>query len=134
GLAGVHTFILHGVDSHVTTTVDVRIEPFFANARPSTYAAGPGTTLTFYGAGFAPHEIVRVYLGRTAQSAGSEVAALRTTATGQIIASSGSYTLLTTVHGSKVSFALVGDISGTVAWTSLQYMAPSGPGALIGSS
>jgi hypothetical protein len=41
GLAGVHTFILHGLDSHVTTTVNVRIEPFFANARPSTYAAGP---------------------------------------------------------------------------------------------
>src|SRR5438067_2710958 len=32
GLAGVHTFVLHGVDSHVTTTVDVRVEPFFANA------------------------------------------------------------------------------------------------------
>jgi hypothetical protein len=134
GLSGVHTFIVRGADSHASAAVGVTVEPFFANVQPSTYAAGPGTTITFYGAGFAPQEIVRVYLGRTAQSAGTEVAALRTTALGRIIASSGSYTLPTTVHGSKVSFALVGDISGAVAWTSLHYMAPSGPGVLVGSS
>ena len=134
GLSGVHSFIVRGADSHASDAVGVTVEPFFTNVQPSTYAAGPGTTVTFYGAGFAPHEIVRVYLGRTAQSAGTEVAALRTTALGRTIASSGSYTLPATVHGSKMSFALVGDISGAVAWTSLHYMARSGPGALIGSS
>jgi hypothetical protein len=131
GLAGVHTFILHGVDSHVTTTVDVRVEPFFATARPSTYAAGPGTTLTFYGGGFAPHEIVRVYLGRTGQSAGSEVAALRTTARGQLIASSGSYALPSTLQGPTLAFALVGDISGAVAATTVHYLVPPGSSVLV---
>src|SRR5205085_2931237 len=114
GLSGVHSFIVRGADSHASDAVGVTVEPFFTNVQPSTYAAGPGTTVTFYGAGFAPHEIVRVYLGRTAQSAGTEVAALRTTALGRTIASSGSYTLPATVHGSKMSFALVGDISGAL--------------------
>ncbi|HKC75008.1 MAG TPA: hypothetical protein VKF37_12535, partial [Chloroflexota bacterium] len=133
GLAGVHTFVLHGVDSHVTTTVDVRVEPFFANARPSTYAAGPGTTLTFYGGGFAPHEIVRVYLGRTGQSAGTEIAALRTTVTGQLIASSGSYALPATLQGPTLTFGLVGDISGAVALTTVHYLAPPGSSVLVGA-
>jgi hypothetical protein len=133
GLAGVHTFILHGVDSHVTTTVDVLVEPFFANARPSTYAAGPGTTLTFYGGGFAPHEIVRVYLGRTGQSAGTEVAALRTTATGHLIASSGSFALPATLQGPTLTFGLVGDISGAVALTTVHYLAPPSSSILVGT-
>ncbi len=131
GLSGVHTFVLHGLDSHVTTTVDVLIEPFFASARPSTWAAGPGTTLTFYGGGFAPHEIVRVYLGRSGQGLGTEVAALRTTAKGQLIASSGSYALASTVQGPTITFVLVGDISGAVATVSVHYMAPSS-GVIIG--
>jgi large repetitive protein len=134
GLAGVHTFILHGVDSHVTTTVDVLVEPFFANARPSTYAAGPGTTLTFYGGGFAPHEIVRVYLSRTGQSAGTEVAALRTTATGQLVGGSGSYALPATLQGPTLTFGLVGDISGAVASTTVHYLAPPGSSVLVGTS
>jgi hypothetical protein len=133
GLSGVHTFILHGLDSHGTTSVDVLIEPFFANARPSTYAAGPGTTLTFYGGGFAPHEIVRVYLGRPGQGMGTEVAALRTTATGRLIASSGSYALASTVQSPTISFVLVGDISGAVASVSVHYLAPSS-GVVIGGT
>ena len=107
GLSGVHTFIVRGADSHVTDSVGVTVEPFFANVQPSTYAAGPGTTLTFYGKGFAPDEIVRVYLGRTASRPGTEVAALRTTPTGRLIASSGSYTLPGKIHGSAVAFALI---------------------------
>lgn len=132
GLSGPHTFIVRGVNSHVMAPVGVILEPFFASARPSTYAAGPGTLITFYGGGFAPHEIVRVYVGRTVRRAGSEVAALRTTARGQLVAGSGSYVLPATVHGSTLSFALIGHISGAMAWTSLRYLAPPGTSVLIG--
>ncbi len=127
GLSGVHAFILRGVDSRVVTTVTLTVMPFWASVQPSTYAAGPGTTLTFYGKGFAPDEIVRVFLGRTATRPGTEVAALRTTPTGRLIGSSGSYTLPGNIRGSTVAFALIGDISGAQAWTSVHYMRSSGP-------
>jgi hypothetical protein len=131
GLSGVHTFILRGADSRVVTTVTLTVMPFWASVQPSTYAAGPGTTLTFYGKGFAPDEIVRVYLGRTASRPGTEVAALRTTSTGRLIASSGSYTLPGNIHGSAVAFALIGDISGSQVWTSVHYMPKSGPAVIF---
>jgi hypothetical protein len=126
GLAGAHTFLLRGAASHAMVAVGVTIEPFFANARPSTYAAGPGTLITFYGDGFAPGELVRVYVGRTARSAGAEVAALRTTAAGKLVAGSGFYTLPADVKGPEVAFTLVGDISGAAARTSLHYLPPGG--------
>src|ERR687887_2824636 len=122
------------MDSHITTTVNVRIEPFFATARPSTYAAGPGTALTFYGRGFAPREIVRVYLGRTGQSAGTEVAALHTTAAGQLVGGSGSYALPSTLGGPTLTFTLVGDISGAVAATTVHYLVPPGSSVLVDPS
>jgi hypothetical protein len=127
GLSSVHTFILRGADSRVVTSVTLTVMPFWASVQPSTYAAGPGTTLTFYGKGFAPDEIVRVYLGRTASRPGTEVAALRTTPAGRLIASSGSYTLPGKIRGSTVAFALIGDISGAQAWTSVHYMQSPGP-------
>jgi hypothetical protein len=132
GLSGPHTFVLRSLDSHVVSAVGVTIEPFFANARPSTYAAGPGTLITFYGGGFAPHEIVRVYVGRTTKRLGVEVAALRTTSRGQLVAGSGSYVLPDTIHSPTVSFALVGDVSRAVARTTLRYLAPTGSSVLLG--
>ncbi len=126
GLQGSHTFILRGASSHAQATVGMIVEPYIASARPSTYAAGPGTLITFYGNGFAPSELVRVYVGRTATSPGTEVAALHTTMRGRLVAGSGSFALPVVQHGSKLNFALVGDISGAVAWTSVQYLAPPG--------
>jgi hypothetical protein len=124
GLEGPHTFILRGRFSHVLATVGLIVEPFIPSARPSTYAAGPGTLITFYGNGFAPSELVRVYLGRTAYTSGTEVAALHTTTKGSLVAGSGSFALPVISNASKVGFALVGDVSGAVAWTSMQYLAP----------
>ena len=124
GLQGSHTFILRGRFSHVLATVGMVVQPFIPSVRPSAYAAGPGTLITFYGTGFAPSELVRVYFGRTASSSGTEVAALHTTPKGTLVAGSGSFALPVIRQASKLSFALIGDVSGAVAWTSLQYMAP----------
>jgi hypothetical protein len=124
GLQGSHTFILSGRSSHVLATVGLIVQPFIPTARPSTYAAGPGTLITFYGNGFAPSELVRVYLGRTARTPGTEVAALRTTTKGSLVAGSGSFALPVISHANKLGFALVGDVSGAVAWTTLQYQSP----------
>jgi hypothetical protein len=124
GLQGPHTFILSGRFSHVLATVGLIVQPFIPSARPSTYSAGPGTLITFYGNGFAPDELVRVYLGRTAYTPGTEVAALHTTVKGSLVAGSGSFALPVINNASKLGFALVGDVSGAVAWTSLQYLAP----------
>ncbi len=117
GLRGPHTFILRGRFSHVMATVGVIVQPFIPSARPSSYAAGPGTLITFYGKGFAPSELVRVYLGRTAWAPGTEVAALRTTPKGNLVAGSGSFALPVSGNATKLSFALIGDVSGAVAWT-----------------
>jgi hypothetical protein len=127
GLSGTHTFLLRGKDSHAMAAVGVLVEPFFVSARPSTYAAGPGTVITFYGSGFAPLEIVRVYLITTSNAPGQEVAALRTTAAGKLVGGSGSYAVPTSIHGNTVRFTLVGDISGATAQTTVQYLAPQGP-------
>ncbi|HWE60664.1 MAG TPA: hypothetical protein VHB98_03060, partial [Chloroflexota bacterium] len=124
GLQGAHTFILRGRFSHVMATVGLIVQPFIPSARPSSYAAGPGTLITFYGNGFAPSELVRVYLGRTASTLGAEVAALHTTPKGSLVAGSGSFALPVIRNAAKLGFALVGDVSGAVAWTSLQYLAP----------
>jgi hypothetical protein len=124
GLQGSHNFILSGRFSHVMATVSLIVQPFIPSARPSTYSAGPGTLITFYGSGFASSELVRVYLGRTADTPGTEVAALHTTAKGSLVAGSGSFALPVINNAKKLGFALVGDVSGATAWTSLQYLAP----------
>jgi hypothetical protein len=77
---------------------------------------------------------VRVYLGRTGQSAGTEVAALHTTAAGQLVGGSGSYALPSTLGGPTLTFTLVGDISGAVAATTVHYMVPSGSSVLVDPS
>lgn len=80
--------------------------------------------ITFYGSGFAPNELVRVYVGRSKDAPGTEVAALRTTSKGTLVAGSGSYALPVLRTAGKVSFVLVGDNSSAAAWTLLQYLAP----------
>jgi hypothetical protein len=118
-------FIGEMTQSAVTTGFDVL--PYSPYAEPSTYGGQPGTSFTFYGGGFARSEIVRVYVGRTHDSVGNQVACFMSDGQGSVLGGDVSYTVPSNAEAGKMSFALVGDKSKGEATATVQIMPPSGP-------
>jgi hypothetical protein len=124
-LRGRNVLIFVGQQSQAAVTVGFDVLPYTPTAEPSTYGGRPGTTITFYGSGFARDEIVRIYVGRNGQR-GKEVACAKTDDQG-IIRAGGSYTIPGNVQAGQMDFFLVGDKSQGEAVASVEVMEAGGP-------
>ena len=122
-LKGKNTFIAIGEQSQAPSTVSIDILPYTPIAETSTYGGRAGTTVTFYGTGFAREELVHVYVGRTAQSAGNEVSCFITDPLGNV-AAAGSYTIEPQTQPGQLIFSLLGVDSQIPAAAKMQVMAP----------
>ncbi|MHB0868803.1 MAG: SH3 domain-containing protein [Chloroflexota bacterium] len=120
-LTGKNTLIFVGEKSQATTTAGFDVLPYTPNVQPSTYGGRPGTSITFYGEGFARSEVVRFYLDRSRDNPGKEVACARADDMGQIGAG-GSYTIPTTAEAGQKQFTAVGSRSKAVANTTVEIM------------
>jgi len=123
GVNGKATFIGIGEQSQAPSTVSIDILPYTPLAETSTYGGRPGTTITFYGSGWARQEVVHVYVGRTQGSAGTEVSCLLSDQQGNFGAA-GSYTIDSSVQPGQLVFTLIGDKSKSPASAKMQVMAP----------
>src|SRR5262249_36117801 len=70
---GKQTLIFMGEQSRAPLAVAFTVLPYSPLVQPSTYGGFPGTTITFYAAGFARSEIVHVYVGHTKSTTGTLV-------------------------------------------------------------
>ncbi len=125
-LQGKNTFILLGEKSQAAATVSFDVLPYAPYAEPSTYGGRPGTTITFYGSGFAREEIVRVYAGATRDNPGREVACFKADNQGNV-RGGGSYTVPANAQRGTLNFRLVGDKSRGVATAAIEVMEAGGP-------
>jgi len=126
GLQGKQTLIFVGRESKAPTTASFDTLPYTPSAQPSTYGGRPGTTLTFYAIGFARNEIVHALVGRTQDSAGTEVSCFRTDAQGNA-ASGGSYVVPGDATPGQLIFSLIGSRSQSVATAALEVIASDVP-------
>lgn len=110
---GKHSMIFMGEQSRASVASGFTVLPYSPSARPSTYAAMPGTSLRFNAAGFAPNEAVHVFAKRTKDSPGEMVTAFRVNQKGSAIAA-GEYMIPSDVKG-KFTINLVGAKSKGVA-------------------
>lgn len=122
-LKGKNTFIAIGEQSQAPSTVSIDILPYTPLAETSTYGGRPGTTVTFYGTGWARDEVVHVYAGRTQQSQGDLVSCFMSDANGNYGAA-GSYTLEPSLQAGQLNFTLIGTKSQVPASAKMQVMAP----------
>ncbi|HUX87492.1 MAG TPA: hypothetical protein VMW65_10860 [Chloroflexota bacterium] len=122
-LKGKNTFIAIGEQSQAPSTVSIDILPYTPIAETSTYGGRAGTTVTYYGTGFARDELVHVYVGRTAQSSGTEVSCFITDLQGNV-AAAGSYTIQPNIQPGQLIFTLLGVDSQIPAAAKMQVMAP----------
>jgi hypothetical protein len=120
-LKGKQTLIFLGELSRAPTTASFDVVPYMPSAQPSTYSGLPGTTVSFYAAGFARSEIVHIYEGRTPLAAGRMVGCFRTNNQGEAGAV-GAYVIPGDVPAGKLTFALTGAESGGVATTTVQVL------------
>ncbi len=109
---GKQTLIAIGDQSRASVSATFQILPYSPNAEPSTYAGGPGTTLSFYANGFAPDEVVLVYINRSSGGGGKLVTAFRVDGKGNA-AAAGQYMIPGDAQG-KVVLTLIGRLSGAV--------------------
>jgi hypothetical protein len=123
-LKGKATFIAIGEQSQAPSTVSIDILPYAPLAESSTYGGRPGTTVTFYGTGFARQEVVHVYVGRTAQSQGDEVSCFMSDPQGNFGAT-GSYEIQSGLQPGQLVFTLMGDKSEAPTTAKMQVMPPS---------
>lgn len=120
-LTGKNTLIFVGEKSQATATAGFDVLPYTPNVQPSTYGGRPGTTIAFYGDGFARDEVVRFYVGRNQQSQGQEVACAKADDKGQIGAG-GSYSIPPDAQPGKLEFTAVGTRSKAVTSATVQVM------------
>lgn len=120
-----NTFILIGEESQAPTTVSFDVLPYTPYAEASTYGGRPGTTIAFYGQGFAREEVVHVYVGRGEGSAGQEVTCALTDTMGSLIAG-GSYTIPADARAGKLTFSLVGSKSKAETAATMEVMDAGG--------
>lgn len=120
-LTGKNTLIFIGQKSQATATAGFDVLPYTPNVQPSTYGGRPGTTITFYGDGFARDEVVRFYLDRTRNSRGRQVACAKADAQGRIGAG-GSYTIPPNAQPGQLTFTVVGSRSRAVTTTAVEVM------------
>jgi hypothetical protein len=110
GLTGRQTLTAIGEESRAAVSTSFTVLPYSPAVQASTYGALPGTSISFYANGFAPGEVVLVYLGRGQGSAGTLVTAFRVNALGDA-AAAGSYVIPSNA-GPMLYFTLVGQESG----------------------
>ncbi|MGI5835060.1 MAG: hypothetical protein ACOX87_01040, partial [Chloroflexota bacterium] len=120
-LTGKNTLIFIGQLSQATATAGFDVLPYTPNVQPSTYGGRPGTSITFYGDGFARDEVVRFYLDRTRDSNGREVACAKADAQGRIGAG-GSYTIPADAQAGQLVFTVIGSRSRAVTTTAVEVM------------
>jgi hypothetical protein len=113
GLKGSQRLTAVGEQSRASVTSGFDVLPYSPTAQASTYGALPGTTLSFYASGFAPNEVVLVYVGGGAGSGGQLVTAFRADSHGSASAA-GQYMVPSGV-GPTLTFSLVGKESGGTA-------------------
>jgi hypothetical protein len=111
GLKGKQQLTAIGDESRATATTGFTVEPYMPSAQASTYGALPGTTVSFYGKGFAANEVVLVYANTV--HGRQLVTAFRVNSQGSA-AGEGSYVIPSGV-GPELIFNLVGQKSGGVA-------------------
>jgi nucleoid-associated protein YgaU len=126
GLQGKQTLIFMGQQSKAPTTASFDTLPYTPSAQPSTYGGRPGTTLTFYAIGFARNEIIHALIGRSAESAGTEVTCFRTDGQGNA-ASGGSYVVPGDAASGQLIFSLLGSRSQATATAALEVIASDVP-------
>jgi hypothetical protein len=124
GVKGKSTFIAIGEQSQAPSTVGIDVLPYTPMAETSTYGGRAGTTITFYGTGFARGEIVHAFLGRTAQAQGDEVSCFTADAEGNFGAA-GSYAIEAGLQAGQIAFTLTGENSAAPAIVKMQVMAAS---------
>ena len=111
GLKGKQQLTAIGDESRATATTGFTVEPYMPSAQASTYGALPGTTVSFYGKGFAANEVVLVYANTVHGK--QLVTAFRVNSQGAA-AGEGSYVIPSGV-GPQLIFSLVGQKSGGTA-------------------
>ncbi len=126
-LNGKNTLIFFGEQTQSAVTTGFDVLPYTPYAEPSTYGGQPGTSLTFYGSGFARNEIVRVYIGRGQGNKGKQVACFMSDDQGSIIGGSANYTVPANAQSGKLNFVMVGDKSEAEATATIQVMPAPGP-------
>ncbi len=120
-LTGKNTLIFIGEKSQATATAGFDVLPYAPNVQPSTYGGRPGTSITFYGDGFARGEVVRFYTGRNQNSQGDEVACAKADDMGQIGAG-GSYTIPPNAQAGQLQFTAIGSRSKAAASAAVEVM------------
>jgi len=122
-LKGKNTFIAIGEQSQAPSTVSIDVLPYTPLAETSTYGGRPGTTVTFYGTGWARDEVVHVYVAQTPQSQGQMVSCFLSDDHGNFGAA-GSYTVQSSLQPGQITFTLIGSKSQVPATAKMQIMAP----------
>jgi hypothetical protein len=124
-LKGKQTLIFMGEQSRAPNAVSFTVLPYSPQVQPSTYGGFPGTTITFFGTGFARNEVVHIYAGHTKSTMGTMVNCFKTDDKGNA-AAVGSYLIPGDAQGT-LGFALVGAQSGGVGVASVDISAPPVP-------
>ncbi len=124
-LKGKQTLIFMGEQSRSPNEVAFTIMPYAPIVEPSTYGGFPGTTITFFGTGFARNEVVHIYTGNAKGAHGAMVGCFQADDRGNA-AAVGSYLIPGDAQGA-VGFTLVGAKSGGVGVASLNVSAPPAP-------
>lgn len=125
-LKGKQTLVFMGEQSRTMSTVKFTVLPYMPHAQASTYGGFPGTTVTFYAAGFARDEVVHVFVGGTHDAHGNMVSCFRTDGKGNA-ASVGSYLIPGDTQVGKLTFSLIGAKSGSTALATMTIDAPPVP-------
>jgi hypothetical protein len=124
GLKGAQTLIAVGDESRAEVDSGFTVLPYMPTAQASTYGAMPGTSISFYGSGFAANEVVYVYVGRGKGSNGTLVSAFRVSSKGSA-AGQGDYVIPN--GGGSLAFTMVGQESGGTAVAKVTVTAPPQP-------
>jgi hypothetical protein len=130
-LIGTQQLVLVGEKSRASAGSGFTIQKFTPTVRTSTYGGLPGTAITFFGTGFAPSEVVKVFGSKAKGSPSALVSACRADAQGKISAC-GSYVIPSSA-GDNVAFTLTGMLSDGTASIgfkvdhSLQVSVPDAP-------
>ncbi|HUC26367.1 MAG TPA: hypothetical protein VMA73_26995 [Streptosporangiaceae bacterium] len=122
GLKGKQQLTAIGDESRATATTGFTVEPYMPSAQASTYGALPGTTVSFYGKGFAANEVVLVYANTV--HGRQLVTAFRVNQQGSA-AGAGSYVIPSGV-GPQLIFTLIGQKSGGTANVKFAVQNPGG--------
>ena len=125
GLKGSQTLVMVGEESRASVSSGFQVLPYTPSVQTSTYGGSPGTSLSFFAKGFAPNEVVMVYLGRTKWSRGELVSAFRVNDRGEAGAA-GNFKITGSDQGT-LNFTLVGRQSGGQAAASLKVTPANGP-------